>query len=203
VRAQAIIQNLRETDDASPEEVRRPLDAIPAAPAGQTEHGQEEAEGLERYINQLPPDFDYDQVMRLIQSECSYCMDVPADNRAFRKWLKAHENLFPDVNLAMTVIKNNDSWCTDNDIDMTLFFERLGFAPENATCPRCEGTGEEPGVPPDIGDEGEELLPVCCQCNGSGTRVIDCECDEGHRANDTVCRWCWARGRRHWNDPAV
>lgn len=23
-----------------------------------------------------------------------------------------------------------------------------------------------------------------------------CECDNTHDANDTVCRWCWARGRR-------
>lgn len=30
-----------------------------------------------------------------------------------------------------------------------------------------------------------------------------CECDNTHQANDTVCRWCWARGRRHWNDPDV
>jgi hypothetical protein len=28
-----------------------------------------------------------------------------------------------------------------------------------------------------------------------------CECDNGHEQNDTVCRWCWAHGRRHWNDP--
>lgn len=30
-----------------------------------------------------------------------------------------------------------------------------------------------------------------------------CECDNGHQQNDTVCRWCWNRGRRHWNDPEV
>jgi hypothetical protein len=30
-----------------------------------------------------------------------------------------------------------------------------------------------------------------------------CECDNTHQANDTVCRWCWAHGRRHWNDPEV
>lgn len=27
-----------------------------------------------------------------------------------------------------------------------------------------------------------------------------CECDNTHKANDTVCRWCWARGRRKWSD---
>lgn len=30
-----------------------------------------------------------------------------------------------------------------------------------------------------------------------------CECDNGHQQNDTVCRWCWDHGRRHWNDPEV
>jgi hypothetical protein len=28
-----------------------------------------------------------------------------------------------------------------------------------------------------------------------------CECDSTHQPNDTVCRWCWNRGRRYWNDP--
>lgn len=30
-----------------------------------------------------------------------------------------------------------------------------------------------------------------------------CECDSTHQANDTVCRWCWERGRRHWDDPEI
>lgn len=30
-----------------------------------------------------------------------------------------------------------------------------------------------------------------------------CECDSTHRQNDTVCMWCWKRGRRKWNDPDV
>jgi hypothetical protein len=30
-----------------------------------------------------------------------------------------------------------------------------------------------------------------------------CECDNTHGTNDTVCRYCWANGRRKWNDPAV
>lgn len=28
-----------------------------------------------------------------------------------------------------------------------------------------------------------------------------CECDNTHEANDTVCRYCWNRGRRRWADP--
>lgn len=30
-----------------------------------------------------------------------------------------------------------------------------------------------------------------------------CECDNTHQATDTVCMWCWNRGRRKWNDPEV
>jgi hypothetical protein len=28
-----------------------------------------------------------------------------------------------------------------------------------------------------------------------------CECNSTHVHNDTVCPWCWARGRRHPSDP--
>lgn len=28
-----------------------------------------------------------------------------------------------------------------------------------------------------------------------------CECDNTHKANNTVCRFCWACGRRQWADP--
>lgn len=28
----------------------------------------------------------------------------------------------------------------------------------------------------------------------------ECYCDSGHQSADTVCMWCWNRGRRHWND---
>jgi hypothetical protein len=33
--------------------------------------------------------------------------------------------------------------------------------------------------------------------------LLACECDNTHQANDTVCQWCWANGRRKWNDPEV
>lgn len=28
-----------------------------------------------------------------------------------------------------------------------------------------------------------------------------CECDNTHKANNTVCRYCYAKGRRAWDDP--
>src|ERR1035437_1840380 len=35
-----------------------------------------------------------------------------------------------------------------------------------------------------------------------GNGAVDgCECDNTHQQNNTVCRWCWNRGRRKWNDP--
>ena len=39
--------------------------------------------------------------------------------------------------------------------------------------------------------------------DSSGWAELDegCYCDNGHQQNDTVCMWCWERGRRHWNDP--
>lgn len=46
----------------------------------------------------------------------------------------------------------------------------------------------------------------CCSgfCNGSclndDPEPESCECDN---ENDTVCRWCWARGRRKSTDPEV
>ena len=45
------------------------------------------------------------------------------------------------------------------------------------------------------------------QYRGDGQTRLDeprgCECDNGHKQNNTVCRWCWNRARRHWNDPEV
>ena len=168
--------------------------------ADELAESEEEDLDPKRYLAALPPRFDYDEVLNLIQTECSYCLDNRDDKKNFLAWIKEHEDLFPNVNLALEVIKNNDSWCTDNTLDMTLFFERLGFKPENAACPRCCGDGHEPGAP--VEDDGE-VHALCSECRGSGTRVIDCECSEEHQAQDTVCPWCRARGRRHWNDPAL
>ena len=37
-----------------------------------------------------------------------------------------------------------------------------------------------------------------------GNGAVDgCECDNTHQQNDTVCSWCWNRGRRKWNDPEI
>ena len=31
----------------------------------------------------------------------------------------------------------------------------------------------------------------------------ECECDNTHEQNNTVCRYCWAKGLRHPGDAAV
>ena len=31
----------------------------------------------------------------------------------------------------------------------------------------------------------------------------ECECDNTHDQNDTVCMWCWVRGRRAPADPEI
>jgi hypothetical protein len=37
------------------------------------------------------------------------------------------------------------------------------------------------------------------ECNVEGCLIHQCECDNTHEQNRTVCRHCWARGRRHPN----
>lgn len=34
-------------------------------------------------------------------------------------------------------------------------------------------------------------------------KPTSCECDNTHDQNHTVCRYCWANGRRHPHDPDV
>lgn len=155
--------------------------------------------GPEHYINRLPPVFRPGETLERIQAECAYCMDDPEDKENFMDWIRRNENLFPDVAKALAVIEKNDSWCTDELTDMTAFFEAIGFSFENTPCPRCEGTGDEPGAP--IEDDGTRA--ICDWCGGSGRLLAHCECDNTHQANDTVCQWCYARGRRRFNDPAI
>lgn len=41
-------------------------------------------------------------------------------------------------------------------------------------------------------------------CDTVNDQVLyGCECDNTHQQNDVVCRFCWAHGRRKWNDPEV
>jgi len=157
----------------------------------------------EEYIQRLPSSFNADEAMRQIQDDTAWCMDNPQERALFIRWIKDHENLFPDVAKAMEVISQNDSWCTDSDEDMEAFFAAIGFEQTDPNCPRCGGSGEEPGAPRDEDAEGNELMAQCQRCRGSGQRLNQCECDNTHQANNTVCRWCCARGRRHFNDPAV
>lgn len=162
-----------------------------------------EEPGPEHYLQQLPSAFDPDTTLERIQSECAYCMDSPEDKAAFLKWIQDNEDLFPDVAKALAIVQRNDSWCTDSEDDMLAFFEAIGFRREDDTCPKCGGTGEEPGAPVDYAEDGGMLVARCDRCDGAGRILTHCECDNTHQHNNTVCRWCWARGRRHFNDPPV
>jgi hypothetical protein len=39
--------------------------------------------------------------------------------------------------------------------------------------------------------------------DGAPYTLHACECDNTHEQNNTVCRWCWAHGRRLPTDPEV
>jgi len=149
------------------------------------------------YLRSLRSAFDPEDVLERIQTECACCMDKPEGKQAFVAWIKENANLLPDVARALDVVGENSWWCTDSIEDMEAFFEKLGFPQTDRECPRCGGTGEEPGAPL----EADGRIAVCDRCHGSGERLTHCVCDNTHRQNDTVCRWCRARGRRHPNDP--
>jgi hypothetical protein len=198
IAAEAVRQGRVERDDTSEIDYIALVDAEEWSEFNTMLREAEEPDP-EHYINKLPAVFKPGETIEAIQNECAYCMDDPEDKAAFIEWIKQHENLFPDVAKALAVIERNDSWCTDELADMAAFFEALGYSFDNTHCPRCDGSGEEPGAPVD--DEGGRWL--CQWCGGEGKLVANCECDNTHQQNNTVCQWCWARGRRHFNDPPV
>lgn len=119
----------------------------------------------EHYLSKLPPNFDAEAALEHITTDAGgYCMDNREDKRAFMAWIKENENLFPDVVKALDVIAKNDSWCTDSEDDMEMFFHALGFPRQSDVCPRCDGSGEEPGAPVEM-----ERVALCDRCKGSGT----------------------------------
>lgn len=163
-----------------------------------------EADEAERYLRSLPPRFDADEVLQKLHYDLSADLGFSNEKREFLAWIKENENLFPDVAKALEVAAANDYWSTESDEDMEAFFEAIGFPQTDPACPRCEGTGDEPGAPDDEhDDDGNLLRALCARCNGSGRRLTACECDNTHNTNGTVCRWCWARGRRQPTDPEI
>lgn len=52
-------------------------------------------------------------------------------------------------------------------------------------------------------DKDPMIEIVLVDDDDDGNESSDCECDNTNQQNDTVCRWCWNRGRRKWNDPEV
>jgi hypothetical protein len=68
---------------------------------------------------------------------------------------------------------------------------------------RLKGRRRELWVCSECQAENHELDADCQFCGASEDDPASCECDSTHQKVDTVCRWCWARGRRHWGDPEV
>lgn len=89
-----------------------------------------------------------------------------------------------------------------------------------ATCPTCDIGWRGPNAE-SIGLDHEKTTghvvwfdedPSVTETEDSGPLAIvwtvdppddECYCHEGFKQTDTVCMWCWERGRRHWNDPEV
>lgn len=138
--ANAIVNKLLEADDVSPED----------------------------YLKQVPSKLNREEVLQKIFDETSWCLDDPKEHRKFVLWIKKNAHLFPDTVKAMTVASNNNTWCTDDADDMDAFLFQLGFPRTDPMCPRCEGSGDEPGAPYDEDGDGNVLRPVCDRCGGTG-----------------------------------
>lgn len=127
----------------------------------------------EHYLSKVPPKIDREAVLNQIRDEAGdYCLDVPDDRKQFAAWLDQNAHLFPDIVKAVAVVNANSSWCTDNEDDMDEFLLALGFPRPDNTCPRCEGSGEEPGAPSYDDADGNEMYPVCDRCHGVGTLPV-------------------------------
>lgn len=143
-RVESIVNKLLEADDVNPED----------------------------YLKQVPPRLNREEVLQKIFDETAWCLDDPKEHRKFVLWLKRNAHLFPDTVKAMTVAMKNHTWCTDNEDDMDEFLLQLGFPRPDNSCPRCDGSGEEPGAPFDEDGDGNVLRPVCDRCHGTGTLPV-------------------------------
>lgn len=120
----------------------------------------------EHYLGAVPPKIDREALLHAIDDGAGwYCFENPAERKQFVHWMNKNTHLFPDIEKAAAVVMANETWCTDNEDDMDAFLLALGFPRIDNTCPRCEGSGEEPGAP--TTDDG--FFAVCERCQGLGT----------------------------------
>lgn len=123
---------------------------------------------------------------------------------------------YHDVFVAIQTLDSFVGDCRGDDAGclMETLFDALDeFAPEGTYFGLHEGDGACYGfwsnaIPCE--ECGRDDLPLhpdnkCPDCSrwSEGEDPNGCECDNTHEQNDTVCRWCWSRGRRKWNDPEV
>lgn len=75
-------------------------------------------------------------------------------------------------------------------VDATFLDQVTDFTFQCPSCERWIDTGE--------------IFPLIDLPDRAGTSLPEaCECDNTHEQNGTVCRWCWAHGRRKPDDPPV
>lgn len=113
--------------------------------------------------------------------------------------------------------ERGETWLTKDDQHIAWFHIINSMWMEVEVCP-----GNYPGFNVNIVciEEAElaaHIQKVCAgwiarKCNVKGVELDEgcvkdmegtCECDNTHKAMDTVCQWCFARGRRKWDDPEV
>lgn len=79
-----------------------------------------------------------DLIKKIKQYAGWYAMDDAKDKASFVAWIRNNSSYFPDVNRAIEIVSNNDSWCTDNDDDLNAMFREIGMP----TDPDWEPTDE-------------------------------------------------------------
>ncbi len=112
-----------------------------------------------------------------------------------------------DADTALQRIQIECSYCMDNPSDKEAFLAWIetnhSLFPDVAKAMEIIGSNDSWCT------DSEDDMIAFFEALGfpidgaDGHFLTHCECDNTHQHNDTVCRWCYARGRRHFNDPAV
>jgi hypothetical protein len=77
-----------------------------------------------------------------------------------------------------------------------VYREKLGTVLQYEYYSRDLNADDMPHIVFDI-----DLLTEWIFQNMMNDNLTECECDNTHQAINTVCRYCYAMGRRKWNDP--
>lgn len=116
------------------------------------------------------------------------------------QWQLMEAMLRDDNSQPATEIADRIKWYRDNANDQAL----KGFR-DAANRQISDEDDVEEGAIVSVGteDPGAYVMAWLWIANVDAGIPESCECDNTHKHNDTVCRYCYHYGRRHWNDPAV